>query len=66
MKAVFFSINLVFALAGLILGVAACWVALGASHDYTAAIIGLGVLFLARICLCMCGGCLTEKDHRHA
>ena len=66
MKTIFFSINLVFALAGLILGVAACWIALGATHSYTAAIVGVGVLFLARICFCMCGGCLSDREQHHA
>jgi hypothetical protein len=66
MKAVFFSINLVFALAGLILGVAACWIALSTTHSVAAAVAGVVTLFLARICFCMCGGCLSDRDQRHA
>jgi hypothetical protein len=66
MKAVFFSINLVFAIAGLVLGVAACWIALSTTQSVAAAIVGVGTLFLARICFCMCGGCLTDRRQHRA
>ncbi len=66
MKAVFFSINLLFSIAGLVLGVAACWIALSATHSVAAVIVGVGTLFLARICFCMCFGCLSDRRQHHA
>jgi len=68
MKTAFFSINLVFALLGLALGVTtlASVAGMGAAHGVAAAAVGMGALLLGGICLCMCGGCLSQRRQDHA
>lgn len=68
MKAAFFSINLVFGMLGLVLGVAALLSVSGlsATHGVAAATVGLGAMLLGAICLCMCGGCLSDRRQRQA
>jgi uncharacterized membrane protein len=68
MKAAFFSINLVFAVLGLVLGVATLLSVSGLSgtHGVAAATVGLGAMLLGAICLCMCGGCLSNRRQHRA
>jgi len=69
MKAAFFSINLVFAVLGLVLGVATLLSVSGlsATHGVAAAtVVGLGAMLLGGICLCMCGGCLSNRRQHRA
>ena len=68
MKTAFFSINLVFAVLGLVLGVTtlSSVAGLSAAHGFAAAAVGLGALLLGGICLCMCGGCLSQRRQRQA
>ncbi|RLJ62089.1 hypothetical protein [Sulfurisoma sediminicola] len=68
MKTAFFSINLVFAVLGLVLGIATLLSVsgLGAAHGIAALAVGLGALLLGGICLCMCGGCLSHRRQRQA
>jgi hypothetical protein len=61
MKAVFFSINLVFGIAGALLGVAAILSAMGSAHSFAVAIVGMCALGLAGVCLCFCGECVLCK-----
>ena len=68
MKAAFFSINLVFAVLGVVLGVATLLSVSGlsAAHGVAALAVGLGALLLGGICLCMCGGCLSDRRQHRA
>ena len=69
MKVLFFAINLIIGIVGLVLGVASITSVFGASHNYHAvALIGLGLLAMAGICLCFCGDCvcLRKKQDRLA
>lgn len=68
MKTAFFSINLVFAVLGLVLGVTTLSSAAGlsAAHGFAAVAVGVGALLLGGICLCMCGGCLSHRRQREA
>jgi hypothetical protein len=69
MKVLFFAINLIIGIVGLVLGVASITSVFGASHNYYAvALIGLGLLAMAGICLCFCGDCvcLRKKQDRLA
>lgn len=69
MKIVFFAINLIIGIVGLVLGVASIMSVFGASHNYYAvALIGLGLLAMASVCLCFCGNCvcMSRKQNRLA
>ena len=62
MKALFFAINLIIGIVGLTLGVASIVNVFGASHNYYAvALIGLGLVALAGVCLYVCGDCVCCK-----
>lgn len=61
MKAVFFAINLFIGIIGVTVGIAALVSMLSATHTYTAALVGVGALALAGICLCFCGDCLCSR-----
>jgi len=61
MKTLFFTINLIIGVVGVVLGGAALLSVFGASHNYTVALVGLGVLAMAGICLCICGDCLCTR-----
>lgn len=64
MKAVFFSINLFIGMVGVAVGIAALVGMVSAAHTYTAALVGVGALALAGLCLCFCGDCLSSR-RRH-
>ncbi len=69
MKILFFAINLIIGIVGLVLGVASITSVFGASHHYYAvALIGLGLLAMASVCLCFCGNCIcmNRKQSRLA
>jgi hypothetical protein len=61
MKALFFAINLIIGIVGVVLGIVAILSVFGASHNYAVALVGLSVLAMAGICLCFCGDCLCNR-----
>lgn len=62
MKVLFFAINLIIGIVGLVLGAAAITSVISAAHNYLAvAFIGLGLLAMAGICLCFCGDCICMR-----
>ena len=62
MKILFFAINLIIGLVGLGLGVVSIVTIFGASHNYYAvALIGLGLLAMAVVCLRVCGDCICSR-----
>ncbi|MEW6515096.1 MAG: hypothetical protein AB1443_13980 [Pseudomonadota bacterium] len=69
MKVLFFTINLFIAIVALVLGVASITSVFGASHNYYAvALIGLGLLAMAGVCLCLCRDCvcIAKKQNQLA
>lgn len=62
MKVLFFAINLLIGVVGLVLGIASIMNVFGASHNYyTVALFGVGLVALAGVCLCFCGDCVCGK-----
>ena len=68
MKALFFAINLIIGIVGVVFGGAAIMSYFGASHNYAVVLVGLSVLAMAGICLCFCGDCvcMRKKQNRLA
>jgi hypothetical protein len=69
MKVLFFAINLIIGIVGLVLGAVSIVTIFGASHQYYAvALIGLGLLAMAVVCLRFCSDCvcMRKKQDRQA
>jgi hypothetical protein len=63
MKILFFAINLIIGIVGLGLGVVSIVTIFGASHHYYAvALIGLGLLAMAVVCLRFCTDCFCQRQ----
>lgn len=62
MKVLFFAINIIIGIVGLGLGVVSIVTIFGASHNYYAvALIGLGLLAMAVVCLRFCSDCFCQR-----
>ena len=62
MKILFFAINLIIGIVAFVLGVASITSVFGASHNYYAvALIGLGLLAMAVVCLHFCRDCVCMR-----